>query len=41
MRPPGLELKETRRIKLNEIHYFDHPMYGVILQVSRLNPAAE
>lgn len=36
-----LELKETRRIKLNEIHYFDHPMYGVILQVSRLNPAAE
>ena len=36
-----LELKETRRIKLNEIHYFDHPMYGVILEVSRLNPAAE
>ena len=36
-----LELKETRRIKLNEIHYFDHPMYGVILQVSRLNPTAE
>ena len=36
-----LELKETRKIKLNEIHYFDHPMYGVILQVSRLNPAAE
>ena len=36
-----LELKETRRIKLNEIHYFDHPMYGVILQVSRLNPVAE
>ena len=36
-----LELKETRRIKLNEIHYFDHPMYGVILQVSRLNPEAE
>lgn len=36
-----LELKETRRIKLNEIHYFDHPMYGVILEVSRLNPEAE
>ena len=36
-----LALKETRRIKLDEIHYFDHPMYGVILQVSRLNPAGE
>lgn len=31
-----IKLKETRKIKLNEIHYFDHPMYGVILQVSRL-----
>ncbi len=30
-------LKETRRIKLNEIHYFDNPVYGVILQVSRLS----
>ncbi len=32
-----VKLKETRKIKLNEIHYFDHPMYGVILQVSRLS----
>ena len=32
-----IKLKETRKIKLNEIHYFDHPMYGIILQVSRLN----
>ena len=31
-----IELKESRKIKLNEIHYFDNPMYGVILQVSRL-----
>ena len=31
-----ISLKETRKIKLNEIHYFDNPMYGVILQVSRL-----
>ena len=30
-------LKESRKIKLNEIHYFDNPLYGVILQVSRLN----
>lgn len=32
----AMKLKETRKIKLNEIHYFDHPMYGVIVQVSRL-----
>ncbi len=31
-----IKLKETRKIKLNELHYFDHPMFGVILQVSRL-----
>jgi len=31
-----IALKESRKIKLNEIHYFDHPMLGVILQVSRL-----
>lgn len=26
-------LSEKRRLKLNEIHYFDHPMFGAILQV--------
>lgn len=31
-----VRLTETKRIKLNEIHYFDHPLFGVILQVSRL-----
>ncbi len=31
-----VKLKETRKIKLNEIHYFDHPMFGAIIQVSRL-----
>ena len=31
-----VEIKESRKIKLNEIHYFDNPVYGVILQVSRL-----
>lgn len=35
-----IKLKETRKIKLNEIHYFDNPMYGVILQVSRLNQSS-
>ena len=31
-----VRLTESRRIKLNEIHYFDHPMFGLIIQVSRL-----
>ena len=29
-------LSESRKIKLDEIHYFDNPIYGLILQVSRL-----
>lgn len=31
-----VRLTESRRIKLNELHYFDHPLFGVIMQVSRL-----
>jgi len=31
-----VRLQESRRIKLNELHYFDHPLFGVILQVSRI-----
>lgn len=37
--PGGLrfaELKETRRMKLNELHYFDHPVFGLFLRVSRI-----
>ena len=30
------QMKETRRIKLNELHYFDHPLFGVIMRVTRL-----
>ena len=30
-------LTETRRIKLNDIHYFDHPLFGAIVRVVRLN----
>ena len=29
-------LKETRKVKLNELHYFDHPLFGVIMRVRRL-----
>ena len=31
-----VRLTESRKIRLNEIHYFDHPHFGVILRVSRL-----
>ena len=31
-----VRLTESRKIRLNEIHYFDHPYFGVILRVSRL-----
>ena len=29
-------LIETRKVKLNELHYFDHPLYGVLMMVRRL-----
>jgi len=32
----GFRMMEKRRLKLNEKHYFDHPKFGVLLQVSRL-----
>jgi len=32
-----VRLQESRKIRLNEINYFDHPAFGVILRVSRLN----
>ncbi|MEX2517202.1 MAG: CsiV family protein [Gammaproteobacteria bacterium] len=31
----NIQLQESRRIKLNEMHYFDHPLYGAIVRVSR------
>ncbi len=30
---PSYFIDEKRRLKLNEIHYFDHPKFGVILSV--------
>lgn len=29
-------LNESRRIKFNEVHYFDHPKFGVVAKVSPL-----
>ena len=32
----GYRMDQKRRLKLDEKHYFDHPKFGVLLQVSRL-----
>ncbi|OUS10146.1 hypothetical protein A9Q89_11585 [Gammaproteobacteria bacterium 53_120_T64] len=32
-------LKQARRLKLNKLHYFDHPKMGILLKVSRSQPA--
>ncbi len=36
----GFRMKEKRRLKLNEQHFFDHPKFGLLMQVSRLESAA-
>lgn len=37
----GYRMTERRRLKLNEKHFFDHPKFGVLMQVSRLEPKEE
>jgi len=32
----GFRMNEKRRLKLNEKHFFDHPKFGLMVQVSRL-----
>jgi hypothetical protein len=32
----GYRMTERRRLKLDEKHFFDHPKFGVLMQVSRL-----
>lgn len=32
----GFRMTEKRRLKLNEKHFFDHPKFGLLMQVSRL-----
>lgn len=34
-------INETRRVKLNEVHYFDHPYFGLLVRVSRAEPAQQ
>jgi len=37
----GFRMNEKRRLKLNEKHYFDHPKFGLMIQVSRLQAKTE
>ena len=37
----GYRMTEKRRLKLNEKHFFDHPKFGLLMQVSRLEPELE
>lgn len=35
----GFRLHQRRTIRLGENHYFDHPAFGIILRVQRVEPA--
>lgn len=37
----GYRMLEKRRLKLDEKHFFDHPKFGILMQVSRLEPPEE
>ncbi|PCI22953.1 MAG: hypothetical protein COB62_00640 [Piscirickettsiaceae bacterium] len=36
--PDIFRLKQTRRLKTGELHYFDHPQFGVIVKIQKIDP---
>lgn len=36
-----MRMRERRKVLLNDLNYFDHPLFGVLVQVSRLQAPAE
>jgi hypothetical protein len=36
-----VRMRERRKVLLNDLNYFDHPLFGVLVQVSRLQPPGE
>ena len=38
---PVYELAETRRMRIEDIHYFDHPKFGMLAEVVRIELPAE
>jgi len=37
----GFRMNQKRRLKLNERHFFDHPKFGLLVQVSRLEASPQ
>ena len=37
----SFRLNETRRMRRDQLHYFDHPRFGVLARVSRVEPEAD
>jgi len=41
--PPivGFRIKDAKRARLNQVYYFDHPLFGAIVRVIRYTPPSE
>nr|WP_256260924.1 CsiV family protein [Shewanella sp. NIFS-20-20] len=35
----ALAMKQNRRVRSNELHYFDHPRFGMLIQIRKLEPS--
>ena len=36
--PARFRLRSSRRMRSNELHYIDHPLFGVLVLITRVNP---
>ncbi len=36
-----VELKEYRKMRRNEVHYLDHPLFGIIVKITKFEPKEE
>ncbi len=34
----GFRLKQSRRVRSGELHYFDHPLFGVLARIKKVEP---
>ena len=37
---PGFRISSSKRVRLNQVYYFDHPLFGMLVQVTRYVPKA-
>ena len=41
-RPPGYAvLDQSQRMRSGELHYFDHPLFGMLVRIDKVSPPAE